>query len=356
MEDGSHSKFYCYHCFIAHSSSDRSSAVELYHLLTSHGLNIFLDAVSLNPGDLWDERLLNAQNLLLMTLILISSKSNSSYYQKEEIAEAINIARKSNRRFIPIYLEGENSNFQIPYGLRRVQGLYNEIGLKDIATKLVNFINNMDTQTREFRYRFRAKKAYVENLERVIHEKTSTEFKNLLNELEKVQTFALKDNVNACLIFFDVDGMTQINKKYGQFVGDLVINKIEDLFCKSIEGSMVVVKLGTDEFVSFGLDCSLELGMKLASDICSSFSKYSWDTIAQDLRVTASFGVSRLLIEGEKVRPGVQTIIYGETVNEWIVRAIFGSRNAKKEGGNRVVQGPLVLPENISLDLNLYIS
>ncbi|HRW10222.1 MAG TPA: TIR domain-containing protein [Caldilineaceae bacterium] len=111
--------------FIAHAGTDTTIAEDLYDLLAPKS-KVFLDSKNLMLGDNWDKELLSAQNSSLISVILVSSSTERAYYQKEEIASAIDLARhdEDQHRIVPVFLDaGARDNSQIPYGLRRKHGL-----------------------------------------------------------------------------------------------------------------------------------------------------------------------------------------------------------------------------------------
>lgn|GEM_PF-3348750 len=124
--------------FIAHAGPDQHSAEVLYDLLRP--FRGFLACRRLMPGDDWDQELPIAQRKSLVTLVLISSSTNSAYYQREEIASAIALARAkaSAHRVIPIFLDSSQSNRSIHYGLRGKHSLdcSSEGGLENVARKI----------------------------------------------------------------------------------------------------------------------------------------------------------------------------------------------------------------------------
>jgi len=111
--------------FIAHAGPDKPAAEELYVLLSPH-VRVFLDSKSLDLGDDWDQELRLAQQQALISVVLVSSRTDDAYYQREEIAAAIELARRqaSLHRVIPIYLDpAAKDQTSVPYGLRLKQGL-----------------------------------------------------------------------------------------------------------------------------------------------------------------------------------------------------------------------------------------
>jgi TIR domain/CHAT domain len=121
--------------FIAHAGADKSAAEKLYDLLVPT-TKVFLDSRSLMLGDNWDQKLASAQHTSLVTIVLISAKTEQAYYQKEEIATAIDMVRQAEdqHRVVPVYLDaGARNNTEIPYGLRRTHGLL-LAGAEDLQT------------------------------------------------------------------------------------------------------------------------------------------------------------------------------------------------------------------------------
>lgn len=103
--------------FIAHAGGDTRIAETLYELLLKHS-KVFLDSKSLTLGDNWNQILPDAQRQSLITIVIVSSKTEYAYYEKEEIAAAIQMARNNEleHRVIPIFFPGYDKE-RVPYGL-----------------------------------------------------------------------------------------------------------------------------------------------------------------------------------------------------------------------------------------------
>lgn len=106
--------------FLAHAGPDLQPARQLHDLLEKDGYTVFLDGPDLQYGDDWDRVLPERQRNALVTLVLVSGNTENAYYQRAEIAAAINMAREDTaaHRVIPIYL-GDPSRYprRVPYGL-----------------------------------------------------------------------------------------------------------------------------------------------------------------------------------------------------------------------------------------------
>jgi hypothetical protein len=132
-----------YDFFIAHASADRAVAERLFDLLVGDS-SVFLSSKSLRPGDFWDEALVAAQRRSLITVVLISDSTEHAFYQREEIAETIDLARADpdHRKVVPVYLT--TSSQDPPYGLRRVQALrVSEQPIEEIAARLIDLCREL---------------------------------------------------------------------------------------------------------------------------------------------------------------------------------------------------------------------
>ncbi len=133
---------YYWDIFLAHAGADSETAEELYELLAPH-CKVFLDSRSLLLGDDWDRELASAQRSALVTVVLVSPNTGDAYYQREEIAAAISMARKDKdkHRVIPVFLDGEDTK-DVPYGLRLKHGirLSPDRGTKEVAAELLNLL------------------------------------------------------------------------------------------------------------------------------------------------------------------------------------------------------------------------
>ena len=108
--------------FLAHSSTDLDAAMKLYELLTPYA-RVFLDRCCLKYGDDWDQELARAQLASRITVVLVSSHTDRAYYEREEIATALEMARSGirNHRVVPLYLSAVQN---VPYGLRAKHAIY----------------------------------------------------------------------------------------------------------------------------------------------------------------------------------------------------------------------------------------
>jgi hypothetical protein len=106
----------------------------------------------LKLGDDWDYELAEAQRVARITVVIISSQTDKAYYQREEIASAIAMARqdKDRHRVVPIYLDDDLlANNKLAYGLRLKHGLsvLQVGGLSVVAQRLVDLLDHLTNRS-----------------------------------------------------------------------------------------------------------------------------------------------------------------------------------------------------------------
>jgi hypothetical protein len=128
-----------YDFFLAHAGPDTAQAERLYDLLAAE-TSVFLDSRSIVLGDDWDRVLAEAQRQSRVTVVLVSANTDVAFYQREEIATAIDLARtgQPEHRVVPVYLEHPASN--VPYGLRLKHGLAisSRQPMEQVAARLID--------------------------------------------------------------------------------------------------------------------------------------------------------------------------------------------------------------------------
>lgn len=106
--------------FLAHAGSDIDLARDLKRELEPPA-RAFLDQDDLTPGDDFDLALSAAQQSSLISVVIVSPNTQKAYYQREEIAAAIQMAREDphTHRVVPVIINDKQMSADaIPYGLR----------------------------------------------------------------------------------------------------------------------------------------------------------------------------------------------------------------------------------------------
>jgi hypothetical protein len=136
-----------YDFFIAYATPNRQQAQELCWFLQDHSCEVFLDVKDLSPGALWPPALREALEASRAFLVLVSTHVDSAFYQQEEIARAIQLARDkpSTYTVIPVILEKlPQGSASMPYGTFSIQTLdaTRPGGLKRVADELVVWLRD----------------------------------------------------------------------------------------------------------------------------------------------------------------------------------------------------------------------
>ncbi|MEQ1863736.1 MAG: GGDEF domain-containing protein [Micropepsaceae bacterium] len=69
-----------------------------------------------------------------------------------------------------------------------------------------------------------------------------------VREMSRIMSFGDRYNLNASLIYFDLDGFKAINDAFGHAAGDAALNHVSSLLVGNVRESDIVGRLGGDEF------------------------------------------------------------------------------------------------------------
>ena len=128
-----------YDFFIAHAGADVKPAERLFDLLSKES-RVFLDSRCLKLGDQWDIVLPQAQRQSRVTIVIVSPRTEAAFYQQEEVAAAIDLAKRDGHRVVPVYVgEPPREGSVPPYGLRRLHSaqISKQFKLEDLARELL---------------------------------------------------------------------------------------------------------------------------------------------------------------------------------------------------------------------------
>lgn len=106
--------------FLAHAGPDLDIARSLKRALDPPA-KAFLDEENLALGDDFDLELAEAQQSALISVVIVSPNTERAYYEREEIAAAIQMAREDphTHRVVPVFFsKNQIASREIPYGLR----------------------------------------------------------------------------------------------------------------------------------------------------------------------------------------------------------------------------------------------
>lgn len=124
--------------FLAHGSADDAAAARLRSLLEPEA-TVFEDSM-LHVGEDWATALDRHLRDSTITVVLLSPRSVSSHYLREEIAIATRLAGTDpGRRVVPLYLE----QMPVPYGLASLTSIWLSADLDRAAGKLLESLRDL---------------------------------------------------------------------------------------------------------------------------------------------------------------------------------------------------------------------
>jgi diguanylate cyclase (GGDEF)-like protein len=84
---------------------------------------------------------------------------------------------------------------------------------------------------------------------------------------------AERAGVSASLCFLDIDGLKQVNDRFGHDAGDDFIRSFIDAIRASTRSSDILCRWGGDEFLLLLYDCSAEQAEKIMRKIAAEFER-----------------------------------------------------------------------------------
>ena len=93
-------------------------------------------------------------------------------------------------------------------------------------------------------------------------------------------------------IIFDIDYFKKINDSYGHMIGDMALKHIVEVISIEIRAIDIFCRYGGEEFALFLPETEPEAGLLIAQRLCRTLAGTTFKTENEEIRITASFGVS----------------------------------------------------------------
>ncbi len=132
------------------------------------------------------------------------------------------------------------------------------------------------------------------------------------------------------LIMLDIDHFKRVNDTLGHTAGDMVLIEITDRLKAELRPYDLIGRYGGEEFLIGIPGANSETGRNIAERICDSICKKSFNAGNEGLDITASFGLTSAIPEGNKK----DMIHFLEAMIERADSALYRAKNA---GRNRVI-------------------
>jgi diguanylate cyclase (GGDEF)-like protein len=149
--------------------------------------------------------------------------------------------------------------------------------------------------------------------------------RHILEYLDEQRKASVDGDAPLALIAFDIDHFKRINDVHGHAGGDRVLASVSRIIAPHLRSSDRLGRVGGEEFLVVLPDTSLPDAHMVAERLRTIIESTALEGLPNDLRMTASFGVAKRLINDD-----AKTILK---------RADDALYRAKREGRNRVVVG-----------------
>ncbi len=129
--------------FLSHASPDKETAGRLCRLIEEQGVGCWIAPRDVMPGDDYAESIVRAIEGTSLTVLLLSSHSNSSIHVKNEIERATS----ERRRVVPVRLDNIVPDRSLELHLARTQWVdAGRLGLDQVALQLVRVVKGENSK------------------------------------------------------------------------------------------------------------------------------------------------------------------------------------------------------------------
>jgi diguanylate cyclase (GGDEF)-like protein len=121
----------------------------------------------------------------------------------------------------------------------------------ELTPKVRDALMQLMAEVDSLRRELEQSRARIEYLERLADQDSLAPVANrraFVRELTRIIAFSARYNTAASVVYFDVNGMKEINDTYGHAAGDATLMRVADVLIENVRESDVVGRLGGDEF------------------------------------------------------------------------------------------------------------
>ncbi|HYD60503.1 MAG TPA: TIR domain-containing protein [Noviherbaspirillum sp.] len=312
---------YRYDIYLSHASKDNVAARRIALELQHAGFRVWFDEWMLHIGhDCYSEMDQAIADSQSMMLLMSPAFFASAWTRMERYAAAFRDPGNLTRPLLPVLIE----TCDVPVSLARLK--YHdmtEISSPRIQSLIATTGLRLGQPGKE-RTQFHDK-----ILAQQVPQHAMASSSELAPAYEQLLLAAMKQRTSA-LIFVDLDGFTYINAKHGVPVGEQILVQLEQILAHASPADAFSSRWRADEFVVFLPNATERTALLVANQIVDDVAKFDWESLARDLYVSISCGISGRNVSGRQRKNKASA---GEMDVEWIERAILGCKAAKLRGG-----------------------
>ncbi|BAE82614.1 GGDEF domain-containing protein [Desulfitobacterium hafniense] len=114
-----------------------------------------------------------------------------------------------------------------------------------------------------------------------------------------LELHSLDSTMTHSIIFIDIDNFRVFNNEYGHKIGDIVLQKVCEVVCKTIRSGDRAYRYGGEEIVVLLKDCNKVNAQKIAEKIRTQVNQLEHKPYPQ---ITISLGVASCPTDGESIQ------------------------------------------------------
>jgi diguanylate cyclase (GGDEF)-like protein len=111
-----------------------------------------------------------------------------------------------------------------------------------------------------------------------------------VRELSRMMAFAERYATPASVVYFDLNGLKQINDTHGHAAGDAALQHVSRVLVESVRNSDVVGRLGGDEFGVILVQTDQETAIRKAAQLASAISSRPLLWQGNEIPLSAAYG------------------------------------------------------------------
>lgn len=164
----------------------------------------------------------------------------------------------------------------------------------ELTPKVRGALDNVMAEVQRLRGALGLARKRLSHLEALADQDTLTRVLNrraFVRELTRMMAFAERYKAANSVIYFDVNGMKQINDSLGHAAGDAALKHLADALAHNVRASDIVGRLGGDEFAVVLAQTDQDAAVEKAGDLADAIQ--SRPAIWQDItfEVQVAYGI-----------------------------------------------------------------
>ena len=169
-----------------------------------------------------------------------------------------------------------------------------ETAVKEPNSSVQEMLARLQAEREAMQRELEEARARIVQLERLADEDSLAPIANrraFVRELSRMIAFTRRYGSPSSVIYFDVNGMKQINDTHGHPAGDAALRHVADVLCANVRESDIVGRLGGDEFGVILAQTSQEQANAKAISLAEGIGATSLRWGKFEIPISAAYGV-----------------------------------------------------------------